>query len=65
MNKNLAGAGRVVNNGTITARGGAPDGNGGNVLFDGLNALGVTGPDPGLQDRSGMGTGTTGSFTPQ
>ncbi len=64
-NTNAATAGVVLNNGTITATGGATDGNGGGVVFDGLNGGGTTGPAEGSQNRAGNGVGTTGAFTPQ
>lgn len=46
-------AGQVVNLGSITATGSA----GGDVYFDGLNALGGALPDPGLQNRVGTVVG--------
>jgi len=62
---NAATNGTVLNQGTIIARGGATNGNGGDILFDGLDASGTPGPDPGTIDVSGNGTGTAGSFTSQ
>jgi hypothetical protein len=63
-NSNSLTNGIVQNLGLIVARGGSPNGNGGDVTFNGLNADGVTvGPAPGVQDRSGTGTGVAGTFT--
>lgn len=57
--------GIVRNLGTILGRGGANNGNGGDVLFDGLDpALGV-GPLPGNIDRLGSGAGFDGDFLSQ
>ncbi len=47
-------AGQVVNLGSITATGST----GGDVYFDGLNALGGALPDPGLQNRGGTVPGS-------
>jgi hypothetical protein len=55
--------GIVINNGSIIARGGNPDGAGGDVIFDGLKANGTADPLPGLQDLDGAGpTPTNGTF---
>jgi hypothetical protein len=58
--------GIVLNLGQITTVGASLNGSGGNVRFDGLDALTLlVGPLPGTQNRVGSGTGTAGTFTPQ
>jgi len=64
-NSNAGTNGLVVNFGIITATGGRSGGNGGDVLFDGLNSGLTPGPVPGLQSISGDGAGLNGIFTSQ
>jgi hypothetical protein len=54
--------GVVRNLGTIAARGGSPDGNGGDVRFDGLNGSLTNGPAPGSLDIMGTGSGINGGY---
>jgi hypothetical protein len=57
--------GIVQNLGTIIGRGAVFDGNGGDVLFDGLTAALAVGPSPGALDLSGSGAGFLGDFLSQ
>ena len=57
--------GVVQNLGTILGRGGPFDGNGGDVLFDGLDAGLAVGPAPGFLDLLGSGAGFLGDFLSQ
>jgi len=57
--------GVVRNLGTILGRGAPFGGNGGDVLFDGLDAGLAVGPAPGFLDLLGSGTGVLGDFLSQ
>jgi len=57
--------GIVQNFGTILGRGAPFDGNGGDVLFDGLDSGFVPGPAAGFLDLSGSGLGFLGDFLSQ
>ena len=57
--------GIVQNLGTNIGRGGLFDGDGGDVLFDGLTAALAVGPAPGFLDLLGDGAGFTGEFLSQ
>jgi hypothetical protein len=54
--------GWIDNRGLITARGGATNGSGGDVVFHGRQSNGNETPLPGNIDNGGNGTGTPGDF---
>ena len=52
----------LQNSGMIVARGGAPNGNGGDVAYHGIAPDGSVSPPPGNVDTSGSGSGAAGDF---
>ena len=52
----------LLNDGMIIARGGAPNGNGGDVAYHGIAPDGNVSPPSGNVDTSGSGTGKAGDY---